>query len=127
MSQRIQQVESLLQRTVASVLQRGLADPRIKGLVSVTRVEVSPDLRHAKVFVSVAPEEHEDLTMYGLRDATMHVQRKVKSAVALRSVPHLSFRLDQDLKKQAAVFAAIDAGLKRTAQTKPEADATPED
>ncbi|MEL7089662.1 MAG: 30S ribosome-binding factor RbfA, partial [Planctomycetota bacterium] len=127
MSQRQKQIEELLKRTVATVLQRGLADPRIKGLVSVTRVECSVDLKTAKVFVSVMPEEHEAITMHGLGDATRHVQQQVKKAVALRLVPHLRFVVDQDLKKQAAVFAAIDEGMKRTAQTtaKPDPE-TPE-
>lgn len=119
MSQRQKQIEELLKRTVATVLQRGLADPRIKGLVSVTRVECNVDLKTAKVFVSVLPEEHEDLTMHGLRGATHHIQQQVKKAVALRLVPHLRFSIDQDLKKQAAVFAAIDEGMKRTGETAP--------
>ena len=121
-SQRQKQVEELLKRTVAAVLQRGLADPRIKGLVSVTRVDSSPDLKNADVFVSVLPEQHEALTMHGLKDATRHIQQQVKKAVALRLVPHLRFRVDHDLKKQAAVFAAIDEGMKRTGEA-----ASPED
>lgn len=130
MSQRQKQIEELLKRTVATVLQRGLADPRIKGLVSVTRVECSVDLKTAKVFVSVMPEEHEAITMHGLTDATRHVQQQVKKAVALRLVPHIRFVVDQDLKKQAAVFAAIDEGMKRTAASSaavpPEPAAEPE-
>ena len=115
MSQRQKQVEELLQRAVAGVLQRGLADPRIKGMVSVTKVDVSPDLKNAKVLVSVLPEKHESATMHGLQDATRHIQQQVKKAVALRVVPHLRFAIDHDLKKQAAVLAAIDEGMKRTA------------
>jgi ribosome-binding factor A len=115
MSHRQAQIESLLKRTVATVLQRGLSDPRIKGLVSVTHVDTSPDLRNATVFVSVLPEQYESSTIHGLTDATMHIQQQVKKAVALRLVPHLRFKLDRDLKKQAAVFAAIDEAMQRTA------------
>ncbi|MEM7625704.1 MAG: 30S ribosome-binding factor RbfA [Planctomycetota bacterium] len=125
MSQRQKQIEELLKRTVASVLQRGLADPRIKGLVSVTRVEASTDLKTADVFVSVLPEQHEAITMHGLQDATRHVQQQVKKAVALRLVPHLRFQVDRDLKKREAVFAAIDEGMKRTA-ARPPSQPTPE-
>ncbi|MEM8738032.1 MAG: 30S ribosome-binding factor RbfA [Planctomycetota bacterium] len=114
MSQRQKQIESLLHRAVASVLQRGLADPRIKGLVSVTRVDVSPDLKNATVFVSVTPDQYESRTLHGLKDATMHIQRQVKTAVSLRLVPHLRFEIDHDLKRQAELFAAIDEGMKRT-------------
>ena len=128
MSQRQKQIESLLQRTVASVLQRGLADPRLQGiLVSVTRVEVSVDLKHAKTYVSIAPEKYESRAIHGLQDATMHIQHQVKKAVALRVVPHLRFLIDEDLKKQAAVFADIDEGMKRTAETSPDNATTASD
>ena len=121
------QVESLLQRTVAEVLQRGLADPRIKGLVSVTRVEASSDLKTAKVFVSVTPERHEPLTMHGLKDATRYVQNLVKQKVALRLVPHLRFEVDESLKRQNAVLLAIQEGMARTApsESASAADMTP--
>lgn len=118
--QRKKQIESLLQRTVASVLQRGLNDPRLQGvLISVTRVEVSVDLKHAKTFVSITPEKYESRAIHGLKDATLHIQHQVNKAVALRVVPHLKFEIDHDLKKQAEVFAAIDEGMKRTAASSP--------
>ena len=119
MSQRVKQIESLLQRAVAQVLQRGLADPRIKGMVSITRVDVSPDLKQATVLVSILPEHHESATLHGLAAASHHIQQQVKRLVALRLVPHIRFKLDQDLKKQAAVFAAIDEGMKRTGRDEP--------
>lgn len=118
--QRKKQIESLLQRTVASVLQRGLNDPRLQGvLISITRVEVSVDLKHAKTFVSVTPEKYESRAIHGLKDATHYLQHQVNKAVALRVVPHLKFEIDHDLKKQAEVFAAIDEGMKRTAASSP--------
>ncbi|MEM9915978.1 MAG: 30S ribosome-binding factor RbfA [Planctomycetota bacterium] len=118
--QRQKQIESLLQRAVASVLQRGLNDPRLQGvLISVTRVKVSSDLKHAKTFVSITPEQYESRVIHGLQDATLHIQHQVNKAVALRVVPHLKFQIDEDLKKQAAVFAAIDEGMKRTAANAP--------
>ena len=120
--QRKLQVESLLQRETARVLQRGLADPRIKGLVSITRVECSVDLKTARVLVSITPEQHEELTMHGLRDATRFIQNKVKEKVALRVVPHLRFVVDESLKKQAAVLAAIQEGMERSG---PDPDAPP--
>lgn len=120
--QRKLQVESLLQRETARVLQRGLADPRIKGLISVTRVECSVDLKTARVLISVTPDRHEKLTMHGLRDATRFIQNKVKEKVALRVVPHLRFVVDESLKKQAAVLEAIQEGMARSGPA-PESDA----
>ena len=114
MSHRIEQVESLLQRTVAEVLQRRISDPRIEGMVSVTRVKVSPDMHDAQVYVSILPERFERKTIAGLGHATRHIQRYVREAVALRTVPHLNFRLDKTLKKEADVLDAIREGMQRS-------------
>ncbi|MEM9753018.1 MAG: 30S ribosome-binding factor RbfA [Planctomycetota bacterium] len=121
MSHRIAQVESLLKRTVSTVLQRGLGDPRAQGtLISVTKVDVSPDLKHATVFVSILPEQHETRALHALKDGTMHIQHQTKKAVALRVVPHLLFKLDKGLKKEAQTLAAINEAMERTAETSPD-------
>lgn len=114
MTKRIEQVESTLRRAIAEVLQRQISDPRIEGLVSITRVKVSPDLREAYVHVSVLPEKHQKKTLYGLRHAAIHIQALVRKKVALRVVPHLDFRLDTSLKKQAEVMGAIQQAIDRT-------------
>lgn len=107
LSHKLQQFASTMQRAIAEVLVRGLGDPRVRGLVSVTRVEVDPDLRQARVFVSVLPEEHERLTLEGLVDAAPHIHRQIKGRMDTRAVPHLDFRLDTQLKKENATLAAI--------------------
>lgn len=114
MSHRIPQVESLLQRTLAEVLQRQISDPRISGMVSITKVKVSPDLREAQVYVSVLPEEKQTATLYGLRHAASHIQSKLRGKVKLRQLPHLEFHLDESLKKQAEVMGKIRQAMERT-------------
>jgi ribosome-binding factor A len=114
MSQRLRQIESTLHKAIAQVIQRGVADPRVRGLVSVTRVEADPDLRQARVFVSVLPEQHESRTIHGLRDAAPYLHKQVKQLLALRVVPHLDFRLDRGLKKTEAVYQAIQEAAART-------------
>jgi ribosome-binding factor A len=107
-SARIDQVESVLHRAVQDVITRGLNDPRVRGLISVTRVKVSPDLAHATVSVSVLPEEHAELSMHGLRHANHHIRAEVGKRVRMRRVPLLAFNLDKSLKKEAEVIAAIN-------------------
>ena len=111
MSHRIEQAESTLRRVISQVLARRVSDPRIVGMVSVTRVEISPDRRNAGVFVSILPEQYEKRTMSGLVNAAIHIQNLVREEVAMRIVPHLSFHLDRSLKKQAEIFGAIDRAL----------------
>lgn len=101
------QIGSQIRRTVQTALQRGLADPRVRGLVTVTRVDVSPDLRHATMFVSIMPEEHAELTMHGLRHATPYLQSQVASALSIRRAPKLSLRLDRAFKRTSETLAAI--------------------
>ncbi|MFP4145617.1 MAG: 30S ribosome-binding factor RbfA [Phycisphaeraceae bacterium] len=133
MSHRIEQVESVLQRAISQVLQRKLSDPRIRGMVSVTRVKVSPDLHEAQVFVSVLPEQYEKTTLSGLRSAASHIHSLLRKQVALRSVPRLDFRLDESLKRQAELHEAINRGIDRSgdeegeAGEEPGADESPEE
>lgn len=107
MSQRIEQVASVLHHAVQQVLTRGLHDPRVRGLISVTKVEVSPDLADARVYISVLPAEHAELTLHGLRSAAGYIQREIASEVTARRMPRLSFRLDSSLKKHAMIDAAL--------------------
>ncbi len=113
---RKQQVESTLKRSISTVLTRDISDPRITGMVSVTRVDVSPDLHTALVFVSISPDKYEKRTIQGLRHASGYVYSLVRKSLRMRTVPHLEFRLDETLKKQAAVFEAIQRGLEADGQ-----------
>ena len=105
---RQQKVSSQIQRIVAAVLQRDVADPRVDGLVSVTRVEITKDLREAKVFLSVLAAKRPDATVIeGIRSAGRHIQSEVARGLSLRFAPHLSFILDESLKKQAEILKTI--------------------
>lgn len=110
MTHRIEQAESTLRKALAQVLQRKISDPRIRGLVSITVLKISQDLKTAKVYVSVLPAEYEKRTLAGLRAADRHIQNEVKKLVALRIVPHLHFALDSSLKKADEVFDALASG-----------------
>ncbi len=117
MSHRIAQIESALRRAISQVLAQKLSDPRIAGLVSVTRVTVSPDLHEAFVYVSVLPARNQSRTIYGLRHAASHIYSKVCELVEMKRVPHLDFRADPTLKKEARVYRAIHRGRARSGTT----------
>ena len=105
MTHRPDQVASLIQRAVQTVLGRGLSDPRIRGLVSVTKVRVDHALSQAQVHVSVLPAEDADLTLKGLQHAAPRIRTQVGKSVQLRRMPQLSFHLDESIKKQAQLIA----------------------
>jgi len=114
MTHKIEQVGSILQKAISQVLRRDLSDPRIEGLISVTRVKVSPDMKQAVVYISVLPEQNQSKVLHGLRHAAGHIHSLTKKLVSLRIVPHLEFRLDDSLKKEAEVYRAIHNGIDRT-------------
>ena len=97
-----------LRTAVQEVLGRGLSDPRARGLITVTEVEVSQDARNATVYVSVFPEDRATLTMHALHDAEGFVRREAADLVRTRTMPVLTFKLDDRIKKQAAVLRAIN-------------------
>ena len=121
MSVRLRQAESTLQREVSALLQRRLADPRIEGMVSVTRVELSPDYHDARVHVSVMPARYEAGALEGLNHASGYVRRLLRKRIAFRVIPRIEFRLDRSLKEQAEVYRAIDSGIAR--ETPPDEEA----
>jgi ribosome-binding factor A len=107
-SRHCDQVESVLSRAIHTVLARGIQDPRVRGMISVTGIRVSADVANATVLVSVLPAEHSALTMHGLRHAARYIRREVGELVDMRRVPVLSFKLDQTIKKEAAIIGAIN-------------------
>lgn len=107
MSHRSDQVASLIKRAVQAQLDRGLHDPRVRGLISVTSVGLDDALSDAVVSVSVMPQEHAELTMHGLRHAAPRVRAQIARTVRLRRLPRVTFRLDESIKKQALFDAAL--------------------
>ncbi|NNM87534.1 MAG: 30S ribosome-binding factor RbfA [Phycisphaerae bacterium] len=103
MSVRQRKIESQIRRVASMVMLRDLEDPRITGIVSVTKVEITPDLREAKIYVSILSSSPEATVFQGLVHAQAFVQREVAKALSMRVVPHLSFVLDHSLKKQAEI------------------------
>ena len=126
-SHRLARVSEVIRETAASTILFELKDPRVK-MVTVTRAEVSADLQHAKVFVSVMGSEKEQaLTMHGLKSAAGYIQTKVASQLTTRYVPHITFVVDEGIKKSieiARVLAAENALLAESRPT-PEPDEDP--
>ena len=98
-SRRIERVNDLLRSELSELIGRTLKDPRVAGLVSLTEVETSADLRHAKVFVSVfGSDEERKSTLEALRHASGFLRHEVAQRVTLRHMPELEFVLDSSLE-----------------------------
>jgi ribosome-binding factor A len=109
---RQQKVAAQIQRIVANVLQREIADPRVDGLISVTKVEVTPDLREAKVYLSILGGKRTPTTvMAGITSAGRRFTGEVADKLPLQYVPRLTFHLDESLKRQADILKKIDEAM----------------
>ena len=106
---RQQKMGSQIQRKVAEVLLREIGDPRVDGLVSITRVEVTPDLAQARVFVSImGSEDEQKQAMAALTAASGFMHRELKKRLDIRKVPFLSFRLDTSIAKASEILSLLD-------------------
>ncbi|MFP5501328.1 MAG: 30S ribosome-binding factor RbfA [Candidatus Sericytochromatia bacterium] len=107
---RATRVAEVIKQEVADILLHRLKDARVESSrVSVTDVEVTRDLRHATVFVSVlGDEEQQKATLQGLRSASGFVRSEVGKSVSLRSTPEIHFKLDLSLEKGANILALMN-------------------
>ena len=106
-SHRLARVAEVVREVAATTVLFEVKDPRVKN-VTVTRAEVSADLQHAKVYVSVmGTEKQQQLTMYGLAAAAGFVQTKLAKRLTTRYVPHVTFVLDEGVKKSVEIARII--------------------
>ena len=102
--QRSDRVAAAIREEVANFLAEGVKDPRITALVTVTGVEMTRDLRHAKVFVSVMGTEAEQKrTLEGLSSLAGHLRSRLSKSLALRFAPELEFRHDPSVERAARI------------------------
>lgn len=107
MSRRPEKVREFVKEQVSEIIQHHLKDPRI-GFVSVTDVEVSADLRHAKVFVSVLGNAQAKAdTMAGLQSAVGYVRGELGRRLQMRFTPEILFRLDESIERGTRVVSLL--------------------
>src|SRR5262245_59442841 len=114
---RLARVAEVIREVASETILFELRDPRVKG-VTVTRTEVSGDLQHAKVYVSImGTSKEQQLCMYGLRHAAGFIQSKLAGRLQTRFTPVIQFVLDQGVKKSIEVTRLINEALGQTAPT----------
>lgn len=124
---RLARVAETVRQVASETILYELRDPRIK-LVTVTRAEVSGDLQHAKVYVSVmGTDKEQQLSLRGLRHAAGFIQAKLARRLQTRFTPALTFVLDQGVKNSIEMTRLINQALAESAPptAEPNADDTP--
>jgi ribosome-binding factor A len=111
---RIERVQELLKEVISEVM-RELKDPRV-GFATITDVVVSPDLRHAKIYVSIlGKEEDRQGTMIGLNNARGFIRREISKNIRLKHIPDLTFHFDESIERGVRVVHIIHEVMKADA------------
>lgn len=108
-SGRMRRVDEAVRAVLSDAITRELKDPRI-GFVTVTGVKTSPDLRHARVYVSVLGDEPaREATLVGLRSAHGFLQGRLGAELSLKRTPTLTFEYDESIERGMRISELLDA------------------
>jgi ribosome-binding factor A len=108
-NRRPDRVAEAIREEVAGFLADGLKDPRVRGLVTITGVDVTRDLRHVKIFVSIMGDDAERAdTLEGLSAAASHLRGRVGRALRLRVAPDIAFRTDPSVANAARIETLLE-------------------
>jgi ribosome-binding factor A len=120
MGRRTRQVGEFLREELSDIIRRDVKDPRI-GFMSVTRVEMSPDLRYARVYISVlGTEDERNETLTALRSAAGFIRHHLKPRLRMRQIPELEFRDDRSMEHAEQIARALKEADRAT--VRPAAD-----
>ena len=111
-------------RELSNIIRGEIKDPRINPMTSVVTVEVAPDLKTCKAYISVlGDEESQKATLAGLRSAEGYIRRQLAHSINLRNTPEISFILDQSIEYGVRMSKLIDdvtriwrTGMRKTAR-----------
>ncbi|MEY8387147.1 30S ribosome-binding factor RbfA [Oscillospiraceae bacterium 38-13] len=103
---RINRINDEIQRELASQI-RSLKDPRVSGMVSITRVDTTNDLRYARVYVSVLNKDQEKDVLKGLKSASGFLRRELGRSLQLRYTPELQFSGDDSISHGAHILELL--------------------
>ncbi|MEM9924338.1 MAG: 30S ribosome-binding factor RbfA [Cyanobacteria bacterium P01_D01_bin.50] len=109
-NRRVSRVAELIKREISLMLLNGIKDDRVgTGMVSVTNVNVSGDLQHAKIYVSIyGTDEAREETMAGLKSATGYIRSELGSRIRLRRTPELVFVEDRSIEQGNKVLLLLN-------------------
>lgn len=109
MSRRADRINGLLREEISLLLSREIKDPRLDGLISITRVDTSSDLRNARVFLSVMGDQaSKDSALEGIQSAASFLRRSLRDRLKLRYVPFLKFAIDESIEDADTLLRLMD-------------------
>jgi len=104
---RMNRINEELKREISNIINYELNNPKATGLISVTKVKVTPDLRYAKVYVSMINEKNKKATISALKKSSGYIRGEIAKKINLRITPELVFELDDSLEYGAKMEEII--------------------
>lgn len=104
---RLGRIDEEFKKEMSSIISYDLKEPKVTGLVSVTRVKVTPDLRYAKVWVSILNAKNTEETLEGLKKSAGFIRTELAKRINLRYTPELSFVVDDSLEYGAKIDSIL--------------------
>ncbi len=109
MNERVERIRKALIKELSDIIQHKIKDPRIKGIISVIDVELSPDYKYAKAFISIfGSDETKEEIMEAIEDSASFIRGEISRRIRLRHTPELKFMLDESLEKGRRINELID-------------------
>ena len=109
MSHRLERLNSLLRQELSDLLRREVKDPRLSGMISITEVNIAPDLKYAQVFVSsICGQEEKAAILESLTRAAGFLRSELSKNLRLRYTPDLDFRWDDSIEHGAHILELLD-------------------
>ena len=109
MNNRMDRIRKTMMKEVGDILLKDIRDSRIKGIVSVTDIELASDYSYARVFVSIlCNDEEKEPALEALKEKEPHVRYEIGKRIRLRLTPKIEFRLDDSLERGSRISALID-------------------
>lgn len=105
--ERTDRIEEEIKKVVSHLIDQELKDPRLTGLISVTSVEVSKDLKYCKIFVSMLGSKDEAEAMEALKSSAGYIRREIGAKVRMFSTPEVKFELDHSIEYGAHIQNVI--------------------
>ena len=100
MSRRTDRINEQLREEISSLLTRSIKDPRLNGVISITRVVSSSDLRSAKAYISVmGNQQTKEEALAGLRSAASFLRRELRNRINMKHTPFLTYELDESMEE----------------------------
>ena len=100
---RLNRINEELKKEVSHIITFELKNPNVTGLISVTRAKITPDLKYAKVYVSILNAKSKEKTLQGLEESAGFIRSQIAKTINLRITPQIVFTLDDSMEKRKKI------------------------